>query len=121
MKDCVEISQKVIGCCYEVSNTLGAGFLEGVYENALSLEFDHSGIEYLRQPSMEVVYKGSLVGRYQPDFVVENDLVVELKALDGLSSNHESQLLNYLKVANLTVGLLVNFGNPRVQIKRMVK
>lgn len=116
----VEISRKVIGCCYEVSNTLGAGFLEIVYENALSVELERQELAYRRQVPLEVHYKGELVGRYQPDFLVEDQLIVEIKAVKELSGEHQSQLLNYLRATGLDLGLLVNFGKPRIQVKRLV-
>ncbi|WP_376696902.1 GxxExxY protein [Wenzhouxiangella sp. EGI_FJ10305] len=115
-----DVSEKVIGCCYEVGNTLGAGFLESVYENALSVELVNQGIDHQRQVQVDVQYKGTLVGRYQPDFLVEKRLVVEIKALRELTGQHQAQVLNYLKATGLDVGLLVNFGSPKVQVKRLV-
>jgi len=115
-----DVSEKVIGCSYEVGNVLGSGFLESVYENALSVEMANREIAHQRQVPVEVQYKGAVVGRYQPDFLVEEGLVVEIKALGDLTRQHQAQLLNYLKATGLEVGLLVNFGSSRVQVKRLV-
>jgi GxxExxY protein len=115
-----DVSEKVIGCCYEVGNVMGGGFLESVYENALSVEMANRNIAHQRQVPVEVIYKGEAVGKYQPDFVVEERLILEIKALRALTSQHQAQLLNYLKATGLQVGLLVNFGSSRVQVKRLV-
>ncbi len=115
-----DVSEKVIGCAYEVGNVLGSGFLESVYENALSVELANRAIAHQRQVPVDVEYKGNLVGRYQPDFLVEERLVVEIKALRELAGQNHAQLLNYLKATGFQVGLLVNFGSPRVQVKRLV-
>lgn len=114
------ISEEVIGCAYDVSNALGAGFLEVVYENALSIELDHQGIVHERQKPLEVYYRGHVAGRYLPDLLVEGELIVEIKAVNKLIGEHQAQLLNYLKATDLKLGLLMNFGNPRVEIKRMM-
>jgi GxxExxY protein len=116
-----DVSEKVIGCCYEVGNVLGSGFLESVYENALSVEMTNREVAHQRQVPVEVQYKGTPVGRYQPDFLVESKLVVEIKALNELTKQHQAQVLNYLKATGLEVGLLINFGAPRVQVKRLDK
>ena len=115
-----ELSQQVIGCAFEVSNTLGAGFFEKVYEKALCVEFDKAGLEYVCQKPVIVKYKGLLVGEYIADIIVESKLLLELKALSTLCSDHEAQLLNYLKATGLSVGLLLNFGRPKLGIKRMI-
>ena len=113
------ISERVIGCAFEVSNALGAGFLEGVYEGALAVEFAGARLGFERQKTLTVDYKGEVVGRYVADFVVEQHLIVELKALSRLAPEHEAQVMNYLKATGLTVGLLLNFGTPRLGVKRI--
>ena len=115
-----ELSQCVIGCAFEVSNTLGVGFFEKVYENALCVEFQKQGLSFIRQKSVDVSYKGNLVGEYITDIIVEDSLLLELKAVKTLCSEHEAQLINYLKVTELTYGLLLNFGKPKLGIKRMI-
>lgn len=114
------LSQRVIGCAFEVSNTLGAGFLETVYESALCYEFEREGILFERQKPLKVKYKGKLVGNYIADVLVEDKLLLELKALSRTTSEHEAQVMNYLKAAGLSVGLLLNFGTPKLGIKRIV-
>ncbi|UCB55400.1 MAG: GxxExxY protein [Thiotrichales bacterium] len=115
-----ELSQRVIGCAFEVSNTLGAGFVEKVYEKALCVELRKTGLGYKCQKPVPVKYKGILVGQYIADIVVEDKLLLELKALSTLCREHEAQLMNYLKATGLSVGLLLNFGRPKLGIKRMI-
>ncbi|MEW6648467.1 MAG: GxxExxY protein [Pseudomonadota bacterium] len=114
------ISERVIGCAFEVSNTLGAGFLENVYENALAVEFTRAGISFDRQHGLSVSYKGEFIGQYVADFLVEKCLIVEIKALSRLVAEHEAQVMNYLKATGLSVGLLLNFGTPRLGVRRIV-
>lgn len=123
-KSCLELdkrlSERVIGCAFEVSNTLGSGFLEAVYENALCQELKRKGILFERQKSLEVNYRGEVVGNYIADVIVEDKLLLELKALSRTTSEHEAQVMNYLKATGLSVGLLLNFGTPKLGIKRIV-
>ena len=114
------LSRRVIGCAIEVSNTLGPGFFEKIYEKALSIEFERNGIYFQCQQPVNVIYKDNLVGEYITDIVVEEKLLLELKAVSALCSEHEAQLMNYLKATGLSVGLLLNFGKPKLGIKRMV-
>ena len=114
------ISERVIGCAYEVSNSLGAGFLEAVYENALCLELEVRGIAFEKQKPVSVSYREQTVGHYVADLVVENRLLVELKALPGVTRQHEAQLMNYLRATGIRVGLLLNFGTPKLGIRRIV-
>jgi len=115
-----ELSRRVIGCAFEVSNTLGAGFFENVYEKALCVELEKSGLNFQCQKSVIVKYKDILVGEYITDIVVEDSLLLELKAVKSLCSEHEAQLMNYLKATGLSYGLLLNFGKPKLGIKRMI-
>ena len=115
-----ELTKEVIGCAFEVSNTLGAGFFEKVYEKALCVELDKVGLDYVCQRPVSVKYKDFLVGEYIADIVVEGQLLLELKALSTLCREHEAQLINYLKATGLSVGLLLNFGRPKLGIKRMI-
>jgi GxxExxY protein len=114
------LSRRVIGCAFEVSNGLGAGFLESVYENGLCVELAEQGLEFERQKPLVVTYKGRVVGNYLADVLVEGTLLLELKALSQLTPEHEAQVLNYLRATGLTVGLLLNFGTPRLGIRRLV-
>ncbi len=115
-----ETTEKIIGCAYQVSNTLGAGFLEKVYENALVHELRKSGLEVKQQAPIEVRYDGVKVGEYFADMLVENSVIVEAKAVKAFDQTHSAQSLNYLKATGLKVCLLINFGAPRIQIKRIV-
>jgi len=115
-----EITEKIIGCAYTVSNELGAGFLEKVYENALCLELAKQGLHAEQQSSIVVKYQGQVVGEYFADLIVEGCVIVELKALKGFDAIHQAQLLNYLKATGIHTGLLLNFGTTHLGIKRMV-
>jgi len=115
------ITEKIIGCAYTVGNELGSGFLEKVYENALAHELQKAGFSVRQQQDIQVVYDGVLVGEFAADLLVEESVLVELKAAKALDDAHMAQCLNYLKATGLQVCLLINFGGPRVQIKRVVR
>ena len=116
----VEISEAVIGAAFEVANTLGCGFLEKVYENALAVELRQRRHKVEQQKPMEVWYKGQMVGMYQADMVVDGQVVVELKAVVSLERGHRNQCLNYLKAIGKTTGLVINFGASRIDVQRVV-
>ncbi len=105
-----ELTQQIIKCYYNVYNSLGYGFLEKVYENALAIELKSAGLESQCQHKIDVFYKASNVGSYYADILVEQKIIVELKAAACLMPEHEAQLLNYLKATNHEVGLLFSFG-----------
>jgi len=115
----IDLTEKIIGCAYKVYNELGAGFIEKVYENALMIELKNEGLATQQQYPVKVYYKGTLIGDYVADIVVEEKVIVELKAVSQLTKAREVQLVNYLKVTRLEVGLLINFGD-QVSIKRKV-
>lgn len=119
MKD--NISKRVIGCAFTVSNQLGCGFLENVYENALAIELRDQRIEFEQQKALKVYYRGVVIGQYVADIVVAQCLIIEIKALAAITSTHEAQLMNYLQATGITVGLLLNFGTQRLGVKRIVK
>jgi GxxExxY protein len=114
-----EISQGIIGCAYTVSNSLGCGFLEKVYENSPVLELRHAGFEVEQQKGITVHYRGAVVGEYVADLLVAGTILVELKAVRALDEIHVAQCLNYLKATNYPICLLLNFGQPRVEVKRL--
>jgi GxxExxY protein len=114
------VTSQIIACAYRVSNALGAGFLEKVYENAMAVEFRDARIRFEQQPNYLVRYKQEVVGDYVPDFVVAESVVVEIKALDLMTRVHQAQCMNYLRATGLSVGLLLNFGAPRLELKRVV-
>lgn len=111
---------KIRGCVYEVFRVLGAGFLEQVYHQALLRELALQGLRASGQRALDVAYKGESVGHYVADIVVEDRVVIELKAVGSLTKAHEAQLLNYLKATGMKVGLLVNFTHPKAEIRRFV-
>ena len=111
------LTHKVIGCAYKVHNVLGSGFLEKVYENALTLELKRLGIDARQQVKLHVWYEGERVGLYFPDLWIEGQLIVELKAVLSLVREHELKLIHYLRATGIDNGLLINFGDT-VQIKR---
>lgn len=117
-----EESFRIQGACYEVHNELGSGFLESVYQEALSIEFEMAGIPFIAQPELDVQYKDRILdSKFKPDFLCYNNIVIEIKAVSELHSKHTAQLLNYLKVTKNKLGLLVNFGDyPKLKIKRIV-
>ena len=114
-----ELTEKIIEIFYRVYNKLGYGFLEKVYENAMMIEFKKDGIHAVPQAAIQVVYEGEVIGEYFADIMVENKVIVEIKAAKSLASENEAQLLNYLKATNIEVGLLLNFGR-KPEIKRKV-
>jgi GxxExxY protein len=115
------LTEQVLGAAFEVSNTLGIGFLEKVYERALSHELKLRGIQVVTQASLSVRYKGEHVGDYYTDLLVEGVLVVELKCVERLAKEHTAQCLNYLKASGKSVCLLINFQSSKVEWKRLVR
>lgn len=115
-----EITDKIIGCAFVVSNILGAGFVEKVYENALAHELRVAGLSVAQQYAIAVRYKDIIVGDYVADLLVADEVVVELKAVRALDDIHAAQCMNYLKATGLRVCLLFNFGKPRVEVRRIV-
>jgi GxxExxY protein len=113
-----EITYAIIGAAMEVHRMLGSGFVEAVYEAALAMELRTRGIPFERQVSLQVKYKGAVVGDYRADFVVAGKVIVELKAIKKLSQIEEAQLMNYLKATGIEVGLLLNFGSISLEHER---
>ena len=114
-----ELSSNIISCFYKVYNTLGFGFLEKVYENALLIELTKSGLFVERQKPIKVHYEEKIVGEYFADIIVENKIILELKAAESLIEEHELQLINYLKATDIELGLLLNFGK-KPEIRRKI-
>lgn len=117
--DINNITSKIIRAYYTVYNTLGFGFLEKVYENAMVIELQRVGLTGRRQVPLKVEYGEVIVGEYYADIIVENSVILELKASEYIHESHEAQLLNYLRATNIEYGLLLNFGKEP-QIKRKV-
>jgi GxxExxY protein len=114
-----ETTSEILKCFYKVYNTLGFGFLEKVYENALYLEMVNQGLTCNKQVPITVFYKGIAVGEYYADIIVENRIILELKAAETLVEEHELQLINYLKATRIEIGLLLNFGKEP-QLRRKI-
>ena len=113
------LTEKIFKIFYRVYNKLGYGFLERVYENAMMIEFKKEGIPAVQQSAIKVLYENSIIGEYFADILVDDKVIVELKASRSLGLENEAQLLNYLKATDIEVGLLLNFG-PKPEIKRKV-
>ena len=114
------LTEKIIGCAYTVASSLGSGFLEKVYENALGYELKKAGLQVIQQHGIQVQYDGVVVGDYLADLLVENRVLIELKAVKTLDDIHRAQCMNYLKATGHTVCLLINFGSPKLEVKRIV-
>lgn len=114
-----ELTEKIIGCAIVVSRSLGPGFLEKVYENALCIELRRASLNFEQQKVLTVFYDGEAVGDYFADVLVEGVVLIELKAVRAIEEAHQAQMLNYLKTTGLEIGLILNFGTARLGIKRM--
>jgi GxxExxY protein len=115
------ISEQVIGAAFRVSNTLGCGFVEKVYENALAIELRKADLRAEQQKPARVLYDGAVVGEFACDLLVEGGVIVELKAVTALDDNHLAQCLNYLKATGLPLCLLLNFGRPKLEVRRVIR
>ncbi len=116
-----EITREVIGCAFEVINELGAGFLESVYEKALLLALRQKGLTALSQHPVKVMLRGECVGEFYADIFVEGKVIVELKTVKAIAPEHQAQVINYLNATGIEVGLLFNFGNPKLEYKRFTR
>jgi GxxExxY protein len=115
-----ELSRKIIGAAIDVHSELGPGFLESIYEEALKVEFREHGFHFDAQKEIKIEYLGAVVGIHRIDLLVENEIIIELKAVKELMDIHFAQLRSYLKATGLKVGLLFNFAKPTLEIKRVV-
>jgi GxxExxY protein len=116
-----KITSKVIACAHEVSNTLGSGFLEKVYENAMLVELRRARLRASQQVPFQVRYRDEVIGQYLVDILVNESVVLEIKACAALDRIHRAQCINYLNVTGLPVALLINFATPRVDVRRIVR
>jgi GxxExxY protein len=115
-----ERTDRILSAAFKMSNALGSGFLEKVYENSLAIELRERGSVVEAQKAYPVRYEGTIVGDYTADLVVDGKVIVECKAVTALDPIHDAQLLNYLKASGIHVGLLLNFGRPKLQYRRLV-
>ena len=116
-----ELTSRIIGCAYRVYNKLGFGFLESVYEKSLIIELRREGLSVESQKAIKVHYDNFVVGDFVADLFIEDKIIVELKSVSHLMKAHEIQLVNYLTATGIDVGLLINFGEERVEVKRKVR
>lgn len=114
-----KITERIIGCAYKVSNTLGIGFIEKVYENAHFHEMKKDGLKVVQQHLAKVNYDGVVVGEFYLDMLVNDLVIVELKAVSALTNDHLAQAFNYLRTTGLPACLLINFGQPKIEIRRL--
>ena len=115
------LTERIIGCAIAVHKALGPGLVEVTYEEALCIELAEDGLRFTRQIGVPVTYRGKLIGEYRPDLVVENSVVVEIKSVERLIGVHQAQLLSYMRVLNVSVGLLLNFNGETLRsgVKRL--
>jgi GxxExxY protein len=116
-----ELTYKIIGCAMKVHNTLGNGFQEVIYQRCLAIELNKAGIEFLREQEMPIYYENENVGTRRADFIVEDNVLVELKAMVKLEDVHLAQALNYLTAYQIEKGLLINFGSTSLEVKRLFR
>ncbi len=114
-----DITSRILEACFEVINELGAGFVESVYEKALLIAFGEKGLKVASQVPLKVMFRGQCVGEFVTDLLVEDKIIVELKAVKALTPAHQAQGINYLKATGLDVASLVNFGRPKLEYKRL--
>jgi GxxExxY protein len=116
-----DLTDKVLGACFEVARELGAGFLESVYEKALIVALRQKGLHIEAQVPLKVKFRGVIVGEFFADILVENKLIIELKSVSAIRPEHQAQVINYLKATDIRIGLLINFGNPKLEYRRVYK
>lgn len=114
-----KVTEMIIGSAYDIANELGHGFLEKVYENSLCIELKRKGLVVEQQKRITVLYKGDVVGEYIADILINDEIIVELKTIKSIENIHIAQCINYLKATDKKLGLILNFGNPKVEIKRI--
>ncbi len=116
-----EITEKIIGCAFEVINELGAGFLESVYEKAFAIALQDKGLRVKCQHPIHVRFRQRIVGEFYADLIVDEKVIIELKVAKAIAPEHQAQTINYLKATGIEVGLLINFGNPKLEYKRFTR
>jgi len=116
-----ELTHDILAACFEVSNELGAGFLESVYHKALIIALQQKQLQVQSELPLDVVFRGQSVGNFYADLLVEGKVIVEIKAVAELTSQHIAQVLNYLNGTGIEVGLLVNFGTPKIEYRNLRK
>jgi len=115
-----DLSYKIRGCAFKTYNNLGFGHKENIYQKALSIELEESDLIFEKEKTLPIFYENNMIGNYRPDFVVENKIIIEIKAVPFMPKNYETQLIYYLKGANFKLGFLINFGSKKLEIKRRI-
>ena len=115
------LTRAIIGCAFQVSNELGAGFLESVYEKAMLVALRDEGLNAVSQKPIKATFRSQVVGTFFADLMVDDTVLVELKAAKSIAPEHQAQVINYLKATDIEVGLLINFGNPKLEYKRLTR
>jgi len=116
-----KITEKIIGCAFTVFNQIGSGYMDSVYERCMLIELKKAGLYAKSQHPIKVLYENQIVGEFISDLIIEESIIVELKAISQLTKIHEAQLVNYLVSTGKDIGLLINFGPEKVQIKRKIR
>jgi GxxExxY protein len=114
-------TKQILAACFDVCNELGAGFLESVYEKALLIALSDKGLVARSQVPLQVTFRNQIVGDFFADIVVENRIILELKTVKSLAPEHQAQIINYLKATGIDIGLLINFGNPKLEYRRFYR
>jgi GxxExxY protein len=116
-----DITGRIIWCSQKVHSFLGNGFQEKIYQNALEIEFKRNGLNFIREKEMDIIYENQLIGNRRVDFLVDGDIMVELKALTELEKVNTAQILNYIEAYKVRIGLLINFDSKSLEVKRYIK
>ena len=116
-----DITEKIIGCCMKVHNTLGNGFQEVIYQRAIAIELDKINLPFEREVGMTIFYDDRNIGTRRVDFLIDDKISVEIKAVAALDNIHLAQALNYIEAFKIEIGMLINFGNTRLEFKRLIK
>ena len=115
-----DLTYKIRGCAFTVYNKLGFGHMESIYHKALSIEFKNNNIQFTEETPLNITYEGEKVGIYRPDFVIDKKIIIEIKAIEYMNKDSETQMTYYLKGTNFKLGLLINFGSNRIDIRRRI-
>jgi len=115
-----DLSYQIRGCAFKIYNNLGFGHKENIYQEALAIEFEKVNLNFEKEKILPVFYENKKIGIYRPDFVVDNKIIIEIKAVPFMPKNYETQLIYYLKNTNFNLGFLINFGSKTLEIKRKI-
>jgi GxxExxY protein len=117
---CKEETEEIIGCAFAVLNEIGHGFHEKPYENSLVVEFEYRGIDYVQQSRYPITYRGKKVAEYIPDLIAYNKVIIDTKVVDRITDHEIGQMLNYLKITGMSIGLILNFKHTKLEFRRVI-